>query len=255
MVYGVGQPFTYRLVATNTPFEYAIGNAEPLPPGILFDTLTGTFTGAGTAAGIYNFTVLARNSDGWSSPTSITMGIFEPTINEVFREVTVDVTTWSVVSNDPEAAIAAVQNTTETGLPAAIFTVRYGDDLFLKVNFAKGTALPQTNIPLVMAKFAIRGNSGDPPLLQTDELAFRKTTEWNAAGTEIYTSAFIYLSLADAPLLQSWLEDREQDVTTQNNVSCEIEFELETPLRAAGPQTQVLTTRPFVVRVIKDTIP
>lgn len=254
LVYGVGQQFTYQLTATNSPFEWGFGSSEALPTGVFFDTLTGAITGAGTTPGIYNLTVAARNSDGWSIPVSITIGIFEPSFVDVTRDVTINTTTWTVTASDPEAAVAAASNSTDPSFAAAIISARYGDDILFKVTF-------NTAVPLVMAKFALRGPASDPPFIETDELAFRKVTTQTAGGGQggAFTSvfvpmAYVYVSLANAPSLASWLEDKETETTIQNNVTCEFQLELETPAQTPGPATQIITTRPFLMRVLKDTI-
>ena len=129
LVYGVGQEFVFQLTATESPAEWAIGNSETLPHGVLFDSLRGTFTGAGSASGIWNITAMARNSDGWSAPVAFTLGIFEPASVEVSRPVTIDLETLTVSTADPAAA------QTEPVLPPAVATARINDDLVWKLNF------------------------------------------------------------------------------------------------------------------------
>jgi hypothetical protein len=243
LVYGVGQEFVFQLTSTESPAEWAIGNSETLPHGVLFDSLRGTFTGAGSASGIWNITAMARNSDGWSAPVAFTLGIFEPASVEVSRPVTLDLETLTVSTADPAAA------QTEPVLPPAVATARINDDLVWKLNFTmSGVA---ANPPLVMAKFALRGTTG-PAFLKTDALAFRRVTE--IVGTNFITSAFVYASLAGLPRLESWLKELETDLVRQNNVTCEFELEIETSSRAPGPQTQILTTRPFQMRIATDIV-
>jgi len=243
LVYGVGQEFVFQLTATESPAEWAIGNSETLPHGVLFDSLRGTFTGAGSASGIWNITAMARNSDGWSAPVAFTLGIFEPASVEVSRPVTIDLETLTVSTADPAAA------QTEPVLPPAVATARINDDLVWKLNFTMAGVA--ANPPLVMAKFALRGTTG-PAFLKTDALAFRRVTE--IVGTNFITSAFVYASLAGLPRLESWLKELETDLVRQNNVTCEFELEIETPSRAPGPQTQILTTRPFQMRIATDIV-
>lgn len=243
LVYGVGQEFLFQLSATNSPSQWTIGNSETLPHGVLFNTLRGTFAGSGTTPGIWNLSVMARNSDGWSAPVAFTLGIFEPAAVEVCRPVSINMDTLAVTAGDPEAA------QTEPALVAAITTARINDDLVWKLNFTQGGN--SANVPLIMAKFALRGTTG-PAFLKTDALAFRKTTE--ISGTSFVTSAFVYASLANLPRLESWLKDIETDLVQQNNVTCEFELEIETPTRAPGPQTQIITTRPFQMRISTDIV-
>jgi hypothetical protein len=114
----------------------------------------------------------------------------------------------------------------------------------------KETVFELVNAPLVMARFAMRGGVSDPPFLQTDRLAFKRTTE--IVGADFVTSFFIYASLADNPALESWLSDKETELTMANSVTCEFELEFSMPSRAPGPNTQILTTKPFQMRVLSD---
>lgn len=65
----VGQPYTDGVAASNTA-SYALETIDTLPTGIALNTGTGAITGTPTAAGTYNFKVVASNA---STPTAETI--------------------------------------------------------------------------------------------------------------------------------------------------------------------------------------
>lgn len=297
LAYGLGQDFVFQLVASEQPSAWELGPSDTLPTGVFFDTLRGTFSGSGTTAGIWNITVSARNSDGWSAPVLVTLGIFEVAASEVYRDLKIDLDNFAVLANpfDLESEVKGeVIDDVDIALAPADISARLNDDLVFRISFARlaraktttttpptgTTTVPSTstsevkvetvnnfttvvvggkevvyelvNAPLVMARFALRGNVSEPPFLQTDRLAFKRTTE--LIGGEFQTVYFIYASLAGLPALESWLSEKESDLTSSNNVTCEFELEFKTPRRAPGPDTQIITTKPFTMRVLRDTI-
>jgi hypothetical protein len=297
LAYGLGQDFVFQLTASESPTLWEIAATDTLPAGVLFDTLRGTFAGAGYTIGVWNLTVRAKNSDGWSLPVMVTLGIFDVAAKEVYRDVKILLDSFEVLPN-PFDSEKEVEDKNKDGIdvsmPPAMATARIGDDLVWKISFAKPdsvktTTPPQTvlgpeggtipgsdrtvsvtqandvftakigtsestfrvvNAPLVMARFAMRGGVSDPPFLQTDKLAFKKTTE--IVGADFVTSYFIYASLADNPALESWLSEKETDLEMANSVTCEFELEFTTPSRAPGPNTQIVTTKPFQMRIRSD---
>lgn len=64
----VGLPYSYNIVATNSPTGY---NATGLPPGLSVNTTSGLIDGTPTTAGIYNVTITATNTDGSDSKTLV----------------------------------------------------------------------------------------------------------------------------------------------------------------------------------------
>lgn len=56
-----GSPFTYTIVATNTPTSY---NATGLPAGLTINTTTGVISGTPTVSGVFNITITATNAIG-----------------------------------------------------------------------------------------------------------------------------------------------------------------------------------------------
>lgn len=59
----INSPFSYQIVATNSPTSYALsGN----PDGVNIDTSTGLITGSPIDSGIFNMTISASNSFGTS---------------------------------------------------------------------------------------------------------------------------------------------------------------------------------------------
>jgi len=67
-----GIPFTYTIVATNTPTSY---NAVVLPAGLTIDTVTGIISGTPSVTGTFNVTISATNVAGTDNETLvITLG-------------------------------------------------------------------------------------------------------------------------------------------------------------------------------------
>jgi len=60
----VGQPLATGIKAVGGRAPYTFGSEGDLPPGITVDPATGTVTGAGTAAGRYDFTETVTDATG-----------------------------------------------------------------------------------------------------------------------------------------------------------------------------------------------
>jgi len=291
LAYGIGQDFTFQMSATEAPTSWRIGTSDILPPGVFFDVLNGTISGSGTTAGIWSLNVFACNSDGCSIPVLLTIGVFEVGGREVYRDVKVDLDNFSVLPNPFDAAPKVVEGSSQVVLDEADMTARLNDDLIFRIGFVKlastkkTTVTPPTgpttssesstsetkitssnnlvtvtvggkevvyemvNAPLIMARFSVRGNVSDPPFIKTDALAFKRTTE--LVGADFVAFNYVYASVSGLAL-ESWLSEMEKDLSMDNNVYCEFELEFESPARAPGPKTQIITTKPFVMRVMKD---
>ncbi len=59
-------PFSFQIGATNNPHSYG---ANPLPPGLVMNPISGLISGIPSLNGVYNLTVTARNGDGQGSQT------------------------------------------------------------------------------------------------------------------------------------------------------------------------------------------
>ncbi|MEZ4839342.1 choice-of-anchor D domain-containing protein [Flavobacterium sp.] len=64
----VGVPFSYTILADNTPTSF---NATGLPPGFSIDTVTGVITGTPGATGTFFVTITATNGTGFDEQTLI----------------------------------------------------------------------------------------------------------------------------------------------------------------------------------------
>jgi C1A family cysteine protease len=72
----VGAPFTYQIVASNTPTSYG---ASGLPTGLTVQATTGVISGSPTGSGVYPATVTATNTAGTGTGTlSLTVGTGPP---------------------------------------------------------------------------------------------------------------------------------------------------------------------------------
>lgn len=74
----VAIPFSYQIVASNSPSSYG---ATGLPPGVTIDTTTGLISGTPTTIGVYNATISATNSNTTTSQgLQITIAVGVPVI-------------------------------------------------------------------------------------------------------------------------------------------------------------------------------
>lgn len=67
-----GQAFSFQLMASNNPVEFAVSN---LPAGLTIDTTSGTITGTPESAGFYDLAASARNASGWGQPRLVILDI------------------------------------------------------------------------------------------------------------------------------------------------------------------------------------
>jgi hypothetical protein len=70
----VGVPFTYSIVASNSPTSFAV-TLGTLPSGLSLNTSNGQITGTPTAAGTFVVSVTASNAAGTSTPATLTFTI------------------------------------------------------------------------------------------------------------------------------------------------------------------------------------
>lgn len=108
----VGQPFSFQIVATNSPTSFA---ATGLPPGLSINPTTGEISGSPTELGTTNVTISATNDEGTGSRSlSIQIGNV-PTITST--------SATGVVSTAFSYQILATGNPTSftaTGLPGGL---------------------------------------------------------------------------------------------------------------------------------------
>jgi len=65
---GINTPFSYQIVASNTPASYS---ATGLPTGVTVDTTTGAISGTPTVGGTFNITLGATNAAGTGTKTLV----------------------------------------------------------------------------------------------------------------------------------------------------------------------------------------
>jgi hypothetical protein len=249
LTFGLNQAFSFQFVATNSPTTWAIGTNEVLPPGFVFNPTSGVLTGSGQTPGIWLLTLTATNADGNSTPEVFTIGVFETAAGQVFKQMNIDTSTWLVTLPDPAVVRAVVTGSELPALEATAGQARYGDDVLFKIQLISGTAA--TALPLVGARFSMRGLDTEPPFFTTAETAFRRTTTIESGL--FVTNYWLYASLED-PALSNFLAENEYDSSTEANVICEVELVFERPSTATGPMLQKITTVPFLMRIRRDTV-
>jgi uncharacterized protein YhjY with autotransporter beta-barrel domain len=130
----VGQPFSYQIVASDSPTSYAVTGG--LPPGVTLNTTTGLISGTPTTAGTFNVSVTATNASGTSAPlpVTITIVLLPPAITSaasVSGQAGSPVTYQITASNSPTSFGA-------TGLPPG-FSVSATTGLISGTPAAQGT--------------------------------------------------------------------------------------------------------------------
>ncbi|HUP29881.1 MAG TPA: putative Ig domain-containing protein, partial [Usitatibacter sp.] len=109
-----GFPFTYQIVATNTPTSYG---ASGLPPGVTVNTTTGLISGTPGANGVYNATVTATNSVTTASrAVTITIAFGIPVVNSAATASTASgaAFTYQITATNAPVTYGA------SGLPAGL---------------------------------------------------------------------------------------------------------------------------------------
>ena len=104
-------PFSYQIVASNSPTSYSASN---LHNGLTVDTATGLISGTPTAAGSRNVTITASNALGTDSQTLVLFIGVSPTFNPPTSAAayTNSAVSWQLSATGPVTAYSA------TGLPA-----------------------------------------------------------------------------------------------------------------------------------------
>ena len=87
----VSSPFSYNIVATNSPTSY---NATGLPAGLSINTATGEITGSPTGTGVFNVTVSATNAYGTDTETLVITITTGPCLSEDFESGSSSISSW-----------------------------------------------------------------------------------------------------------------------------------------------------------------
>ncbi len=90
----VGQPFSYQIIASNSPVSFTAG---PLPGGLSLDSATGLVTGTPTQMGTFGVILGAVNGTGTN--TSMGTGLLTLTVAPAFPTVTLTATVPQVTAN------------------------------------------------------------------------------------------------------------------------------------------------------------
>jgi hypothetical protein len=258
VAYGVGQNFIFQLTASGNPRAWRLGAGQSLPPGVVFNPISGTLSGAGVAPGVWGLTFIATNNNGDSAPQTFTIGIYDVGGSREFsKKALINLKTLAVTFEDPASEIKGANNAVIAA--AAAGQVRYGDDIIFKLAFTDGTGAGQgasliyneVAARVVMARFSMKGNETEAAFFVTPPPAFKKSAEYLAG---VYSTNYYLSAKIAGTALQSYLGDFESDSGTFANALCEFELEFERPAAASGPLTTRVTTQPFLLRVSRDLI-
>jgi hypothetical protein len=223
------QDFSFTASATGLPVEWAI--SPSVPSGMIFFPATGILKGPPTIPGIFNFTLAARNADGWSAPQEFTLACsyFDGDNTKFHTAINID-----------------IQSREVSGFPNLNnFIAKYGDDIVLRVSLQNSGSV--LNLDLESLKFALKERDGDPVILSS--------TNWRKVSTGIQGTTYylIYISVS-GPVLAGILAEYEQDRETSLLGIAEIEWVQRNANDTVGPSYVRLTSDTFSMRVIRDLI-
>jgi hypothetical protein len=221
------QDFSFNAAATGNPTEWSISPIAPA--GMGFSTATGVISGPPTIPGVFNFTLRAKNSDGWSDPMEFTLACYYSDGDHSKFQLNIDV--------DIDTRIVS-------GWPTD-FSAKYGDDLVLRVSFKEGSSA--LNLDLNSLKFGLKERDGDPLILNSQS--------WRKVSTGITGTTFFLLYIpVTGPVLAGILGDYEQDTGTFFTGIAEIEWVERNARNTVGPDYVRLTSRTFPFRIARDLI-
>jgi hypothetical protein len=219
------QDFSFTAAATDSPTEWRI---SPVPPaGMTFST-NGLLKGPAILPGIFNFTLEAKNADGWSSPVQFTMACYytDADNTKYQRSISIDVVTRAVTQS---SALAA----------------KYGDDLVLRVSFRAVNDV--LNLDITSLKFGLKERDGDPVILTASQ--WRKVTT-NLNGDAYY---LMHIPISGA-FLSAILADYEADAGTSFTGLAEIEWVARNAVNTVGPAFVRLSSNTFPFVITRDLI-
>lgn len=167
------QAFNFQPYASGAPTAWS---ATHLPAGLSIDATSGLISGAPTAPGVYVFGATATNSDGDSAPQVFAMGV-QPSsalVAATCIEVVIDFATRLASIYGGTAAAAASSSTsasaTASALPAALWTQRFNDGLYIHVTFIKN-GVPAAGVNITSLQFALKEIDGDEPVVSSSSFA------------------------------------------------------------------------------------
>jgi hypothetical protein len=118
----VGQPFSFNVMAANTPLSFAAAN---LPPGLNFNSTNGLISGTPTLAGSYQVLLTASNAVG-TGASLVNLTIFDTTYSSVVREIWTGVPGINV-TDIPTSTPATLTNTLPTLEGITSYGMNYGE--------------------------------------------------------------------------------------------------------------------------------
>lgn len=251
LAWAVGQEFSFQFIASDEPTAWRVANGFFLPNGVLLDATAGKIYGAGTIAGVWDIKIIASNEDGDSAPMLFTLGIFDlPQKKDVSKIASINTNTWQVTFPDPFAA--------EETMAAADGGVRYGDLVTFMLVFVEpvsgsgqASSMKEVYPRLQAARFSIKGLDTEAAFFVTEDWSYRSAVVFD--GSQYIRRYFVNVDFTDSALF-SFLGDYEADSGTSANCLCEFELIFSRYPGAGLNEINRMTTRPFLLRVHRDTV-
>src|SRR6478609_431373 len=235
------QPWQFQPHAAHVPTSW---ESSPLPPGCVFNTVTGRILGPATAPGVYSFELRATNALGTSTPKVFTVGIeatgFVQPSNII--ELYVDVTTRRV-SLTPIFAETAVAQIAEDSKAlkkkiAPLLWIKAGDVVIFCLRFVKGGVV--ADLDLTDLKFVLKEFEPETVICSAGGAGF-----WQKLGTNDAAAYRLAVDLS-APDVYAALMNYEADQETTFVALAEFEWKENNPTTPLiGPAIVRGSTRTF----------
>ena len=239
----LGQEFSIQLAASNSPTGWSVASGT-LPSGVILDLVNGLLHGSGTMTGTWTFQIKASNADGDGVGT-ILLGIYDTDSSDrIVKKATINTDTWAVTFLDTETYTENAVSVTAAG------GIRYRDTVTFDLRFTNSSGA-LLYPPLHLARMSLKGLDTEAAFIVTGVLNFRKAAVFEGTG---YVKRFFLVASFSSDSLLAFLEESETDSGTWRSCLCEFEFLFKRHEGAGTGYLDRITTRPFVLKLTRDTV-